>query len=256
VIHPTAIVGADAKIAADVEVGPYSVIGENVEIGPGCRLGPHAVITGHTRLGRGNRVFQFASVGEVPQDKKYKGEVTRLEIGDDNVIREFCTLHAGTVQGGGVTRIGNDNLFMAYVHVAHDCDIGDHTVLANGATLGGHVRIGDYAILGGFTAVHQFCQIGAHVITAGGSLVALDIPPFMMVGGEFASARGLNNEGLKRRGFSAESLAALKRAYKTIYRSGMTLDEAKRALAEQAAEAPEVGQLLEFLSRSERGIIR
>jgi UDP-N-acetylglucosamine acyltransferase len=255
-IHPTAIVGPGAQIAADVEVGPYSVIGANVAIGPGCWIGPHAVITGHTRLGRGNRVFQFASVGEVPQDKKYKGEVTRLEIGDENVIREFCTLHAGTVQGGGVTRIGNDNLFMAYVHVAHDCAIGDHTVLANGATLGGHVRIGDYAILGGFTAVHQFCQIGAHVITAGGSLVALDIPPFMKVGGEFASAHGLNSEGLKRRGFSTESLAALKRAYKTIYRSGLTLEEAKRTLADQAAETAEIGQLLDFLSRSERGIIR
>ncbi|HEX6828230.1 MAG TPA: acyl-ACP--UDP-N-acetylglucosamine O-acyltransferase, partial [Burkholderiales bacterium] len=178
-IHATAIVDPGARVAPDVEVGPYAVIGPHVEIGPGCRVGPHAVITGHTRIGRGNRIFQFASVGDAPQDKKYAGEPTRLEIGDGNAIREFCTLNAGTVQGGGVTRIGDDNLFMAYAHVAHDCVVGSHTVFANSATLGGHVHIDDWVILGGFTAIHQFCHIGAHVMTAGGSMIPKDVPPYM-----------------------------------------------------------------------------
>ncbi len=255
-IHATAIVAPGARLAPDAEVGPYAVVGPHVEMGAGCSVGPHAVVTGHTRIGRNNRVFQFASVGEAPQDKKYKGEPTRLEIGDGNVIREFVTLNCGTAQGGGVTRIGDDNLFMAYAHVAHDCEVGSHTVFANNATLGGHVSVGDHVILGGFTAVHQFVKIGAHVITAGGSLIAQDVPPYLMVGGSFAGAHGLNSEGLRRRGFSADAIAALKRAYKTVYRSGLTLEEAKRALAGIAAGVPEVARFLEFLARSERGIIR
>lgn len=255
-IHSTAIVDPGARLAPDVEVGPYAVIGPNVEIGPGCRIGPHAVITGHTRIGRDNRIFQFASVGDAPQDKKYKGEPTRLEIGDGNMIREFCTLNTGTVQGGGLTRIGDDNLFMAYAHVAHDCIVGSHTVFANCATLGGHVRIDDWTILGGFTAVHQFCHIGAHVMTGGGSMISKDVPPYMKVAGVFAEAHGINAAGLKRRGFSADALLGIKRAYKTVFRSGLTLEEAKRALEEQVAQCPEVAPFLNFFADASRGIIR
>lgn len=255
-IHPTAIVDPRANIAPGVEIGPYTVIGPDVEIGEGSRIGSHAVITGHTRMGRNNRVFQFASVGEGPQDKKYRGEPTRLEMGDGNVVREFCTLNTGTVQGGGVTRIGDDNLFMAYAHVAHDCEVGNHTIFANAATLGGHVHVGDFAILGGFTAVHQFCRIGAHVMTAGGSMVPKDIPPFVRASGNFAQPHGINAEGLKRRGFAAETIASIRRAYRILYRSGLTLEEARVALAEQAAGSPEIGGMVEFLDRSQRGIIR
>lgn len=255
-IHATAVVDPRARLAPEVEVGPYAVIGPDVEIGQGCRIGPHAVITGHTRIGRDNRIFQFASVGDAPQDKKYRGEATRLEIGDGNIIREFCTLNTGTVQGGGLTRIGDDNLFMAYAHVAHDCVVGSHTVFANCATLGGHVRIDDWVILGGFTAVHQFCHIGAHVMTGGGSMIVKDVPPYMKVAGSFAQAHGINAAGLKRRGFSADALAGIKRAYKTVYRSGLTLEEAKRTLEEQAAECPEVAPFLEFFADASRGIIR
>ncbi|HET9699367.1 MAG TPA: acyl-ACP--UDP-N-acetylglucosamine O-acyltransferase [Burkholderiales bacterium] len=255
-IHATAVVDPRARLAPEVEVGPYAVIGPDVEIGQGCRIGPHAVITGHTRIGRDNRIFQFASVGDAPQDKKYRGEATRLEIGDGNIIREFCTLNTGTVQGGGLTRIGDDNLFMAYAHVAHDCVVGSHTVFANCATLGGHVRIDDWVILGGFTAVHQFCHIGAHVMTGGGSMIVKDVPPYMKVAGSFAQAHGINAAGLKRRGFSADALAGIKRAYKTVYRSGLTLEEAKRTLEEQVAECPEVAPFLEFFADASRGIIR
>lgn len=255
-IHSTAVVDPGARVAPDVEVGPYAVIGPNVEVGQGCRIGPHAVITGHTRIGRDNRIFQFASVGDAPQDKKYGGEPTRLEIGDGNIIREFCTLNTGTVQGGGLTRIGDDNLFMAYAHVAHDCVVGNHTVFANCATLGGHVRIDDWVILGGFTAVHQFCHIGAHVMTGGGSMIVKDVPPYMKVAGSFAEAHGINAAGLKRRGFSADALAGIKRAYKTVYRSGLTLEEAKRTLEEQVVQCPEVAPFLEFFADASRGIIR
>lgn len=255
-IHSTAVVDPGARVAPDVEVGPYAVIGPNVEVGQGCRIGPHAVITGHTRIGRDNRIFQFASVGDAPQDKKYGGEPTRLEIGDGNIIREFCTLNTGTVQGGGLTRIGDDNLFMAYAHVAHDCVVGNHTVFANCATLGGHVRIDDWVILGGFTAVHQFCHIGAHVMTGGGSMIIKDVPPYMKVAGSFAEAHGINAAGLKRRGFSADALAGIKRAYKTVYRSGLTLEEAKRTLEEQVVQCPEVAPFLEFFADASRGIIR
>jgi UDP-N-acetylglucosamine acyltransferase len=253
-IHSTAIIEAGAKIDASVEIGPYAVIGPNVEIGEGTTIGAHAVITGHTLIGKRNRIFQFVSLGEQPQDKKYAGEPTRLEIGDDNTIREFCTFNTGTAQDLGVTRVGNGNWVMAYVHIAHDCVVGNQTILANNATLGGHVEIGDYAILGGLTAVHQFCKIGAHVITGGGTIVFKDIPPFVMASGAPAQPHGLNSEGLKRRGFSPETLATLKRAYKTLYRESLTLQEALEKL--DAETAPEVAQLTAFLRSAERGIIR
>jgi len=255
-IHPTAIVEDGAKLSKNVEVGPYTIIGSHVEIGEGTTVGAHAVITGHTRIGKRNRIFQFVSLGEIPQDKKYAGEPTRLEIGDDNTIREFCTFNTGTTQDEGITRVGNHNWIMAYVHIAHDCIVGDHTVLANNATLAGHVEIGDHVILGGMTAVHQFCKIGAHVITGGGTIVYKDIPPFVIAAGQPAVPHGLNNEGLKRRGFSVESLAILKRAYKILYREGNTLAEAQKKLTAEAGEHVEILQLLAFLARADRGIIR
>lgn len=255
-IHPTAIIHPGARIAGDVSVGAYSIIGEHVEVGAGCWIGPHVVINGHTRLGRDNQVFQFASLGEIPQDKKYQGEPTRLEIGDRNVIREFCTFNCGTAQDVGVTRIGDDNWIMAYVHLAHDCQVGNHTIFANNAQLAGHVHVGDYAILGGFTGVHQFCHVGAHAITAVGSVVLKDIPPYVTAAGNTAKPHGINSEGLKRRGFSAATIAAIKRAYKTLYRSGLTLEEAQSALAAQTDEYLEVGVLVDFLAQSTRGIVR
>ncbi len=253
-IHPTALIEEGARLAKDVRVGPYAVIGPHVEIGECTTIGAHAVITGHTRIGRHNRIFQFASLGEVPQDKKYAGEPTRLEIGDHNTIREFCTFNTGTAQDRGVTSVGSHNWVMAYVHIAHDCIVGDHIVLANNTTLAGHVEIGDHAILGGLTAVHQFCKIGAHVITGGGTIVYKDIPPYVTAAGQPAKPHGLNSEGLKRRGFTPESLATLKRAYKTLYRDGLTLQEALVQLDEMGA--PEVDFLTSFLRRAERGIIR
>ncbi len=253
-IHPTAIIEEGAKLAKGVEIGPYAIIGPHVEIGEGTTVGAHAVITGHTRIGRHNRIFQFVSLGEVPQDKKYAGEPTRLEIGDGNTIREFCTFNIGTAQDEGVTRVGNHNWVMAYVHIAHDCVVGDHTVLANNTTLAGHVEIGDHAILGGLTAVHQFCKVGAHVITGGGTIVYKDIPPYVTAAGQPAKPHGLNSEGLKRRGFTPEQLATLKRAYKTLYRDGLTLQVALEQL--DAMGAPEITLLTDFLRRAERGIIR
>ena len=255
-IHPTAIVHPNARIANDVEVGAYTLIGEHVEIEAGSWIGPHTVITGHTRIGRQNKIFQFASIGEIPQDKKYAGEPTRLEIGERNVIREFCTLNCGTAQDVGVTKIGNDNWIMAYCHIAHDCQIGDHTIFANNASLAGHVHVGDYAILGGFTAVHQFCMIGAHSITAISTGVLKDVPPYIIAAGHEAQPYGINAEGLKRRGYSANAITHLRRAYKTLYKSALTLEEAKQALALQVAECPEIGLLLDFLALSQRGIIR
>ena len=255
-IHPTAIVHPGAKLGTDVEIGAYSLIGEHVEIGAGTRIGPHVVINGHTRLGEGNRVFQFCSLGEEPQDKKYAGEPTRLEIGDHNVIREFCTFNTGTVQDVGVTRLGSHNWIMAYVHIAHDCQVGNHTIFANNATLAGHVHIDDHAILGGFTGVHQFCRVGAHVITGIASVVRQDIPPFLMVAGNPLAPHGVNSEGLKRRGFSSEALAGLKRAYKTLYKSGLTLAEAQAAIAAEAEALPELKPLADFLATSGRGIVR
>lgn len=255
-IHLTAMVHPDAQIGKHVHIGAYSIIGKDVVIGDGTDIGPHVVINGHTRIGRDNRIFQFCSLGEIPQDKKYAGEPTQLQIGDRNVIREFCTFNLGTMQDAGVTRIGDDNWIMAYVHIAHDCQVGNHTVFANNASLAGHVHIGDYTILGGFTGVHQFCKIGAHVMTGISSVVFKDIPPFILVAGQPAAPHGLNAEGLKRRGYSAAALAGLKRAYKILYRKGLTLVEAQEELRVLAAEVVEVKPLLEFLLHSERGIIR
>ncbi len=255
-IHPTAIVHPGARIGRNVRIGAYSLIGEHVEIGDDCEIGPHVVITGHTRIGRANRIFQFASLGEAPQDKKYAGEPTRLEIGDGNTIREFCTFNTGTVQGIGVTRIGNDNWIMAYVHIAHDCVVGNHTVFANNASLAGHVTVGDYAILGGFTGVHQFCRIGAHVMTGIASVVRQDIPPYITVSGNPAMPHGINSEGLRRRGFDAAAISAIKRAYRLLYRAGLSLAEARAAIAAEANSHPELVPLAEFLAVSGRGIIR
>ncbi|KGK42515.1 UDP-N-acetylglucosamine acyltransferase [Nitrincola sp. A-D6] len=255
-IDPTAIIDPLASLASDVKVGPWTYIGPDVEIGSGSVIASHVVIKGPTRIGQHNRIFQFASVGEECQDKKYQGEPTRLEIGDYNVIREGVTLHRGTIQDQGVTRIGSHNLLMAYVHVAHDCIVGDHVILANNAALAGHVRVGDYAILGGFTAVHQFCHIGAHVMCGAGSVVLKDIPAYVMANGNTASPHGINIEGLKRRGFSADTLAYLKRAYKIIYRQGLTREQALPLLQELAAEDSAVQLLIDSLQSSSRGIIR
>ena len=255
-IHPTAIVHPGARLGPDVLVGPYSIVGEHVEIGAGTRIGPHVVIHGHTRIGSDNRIFQFSSLGEIPQDKKYSGEPTRLEIGDRNTIREFCTFNCGTAQDAGVTRVGSDNWIMAYVHLAHDCQVGDNTIFANNAQLAGHVYVGDFAILGGFTVVHQFVRIGAHSITAMGTILLQDLPPYVMAAGNTAKPYGINSEGLKRRGFSAEAIAALKRAYKQIYRAGIPLEEAKASLAREAAVSPELTLLSEFLDAAGRGIVR
>lgn len=254
--HPTAIIHPNAKLADDVEVGAYSIIGEHVEIGAGTVISSHVVIDGHTSIGKNNRIFQFNSIGGIPQDKKYAGEPTRLVIGDGNTIRECCTFNLGTVQDNSLTTIGNNNWIMAYVHIAHDCRVGNNCILANSAQLAGHVHVDDYAILGAFTGVHQFCKIGAHVIAGGGSIVLMDIPPYVTAAGHPAAPHGINAEGLKRRGYTPAQLAAIKRAYKTLYRSELPLEEAKVALAAQAAEHPEVGLLVDFIGRSERGIIR
>ena len=255
-IDSRAVIDPKAELASDVEVGPFAVIGPDVVIGEGSWIGPHVVINGPTRIGRENKIFQFASVGEIPQDKKYGGEPTLLEIGDRNVIREFCTINRGTVQGGGATRIGSDNWIMAYVHIAHDCQIGNHTIFANNASLAGHVTIGDYVILGGFSQVHQFCTLGAHCFTAFGSGIAKDVPPYVMVSGHPAAPHGLNAEGLRRRGFSKDTLTRLRRAYKTLYRANLTLKEAVAQLKEQVPECPELDLMVNFLERSMRGIVR
>ncbi|MEZ5618043.1 MAG: acyl-ACP--UDP-N-acetylglucosamine O-acyltransferase [Rhodocyclaceae bacterium] len=255
-IHPTAIVDSNARLGNNVAVGAYSIIGEHVEIGDDCWIGPHVVINGHTRIGQGNRVFQFSSIGEMPQDKKYAGEPTRLEIGDRNTIREFCTLNCGTAQDAGVTRVGSDNWIMAYVHLAHDCQVGNNTIFANNAQLAGHVQVGDFAILGGFTVVHQFVRIGAHSLTAMGTILLQDLPPYVTAAGNTAKPYGINSEGLKRRGFSGDAIAALKRAYKLLYRSGVPLDEARSRMSVDAATHPELPLLVEFLAETSRGIIR
>lgn len=255
-IHSTAIIDPKAELAGDVEVGAYSIIGPKVRIASGTVIGPHVVIQGPTLIGRNNRIYQFCSLGEAPQDKKYAGEDTRLEIGDNNTIREFCTFNRGTAQDVGVTRIGNDNWVMAYVHIAHDCQIGDHTIFANNSSLAGHVLVQDHAILGGFTLVHQFCKIGAHVITAVGTVVFKDIPPYVTAAGYDAKPHGINAEGLKRRGFTTDAVTRIKRAYKTLYKSGLMLEEAKQSIALQHQECAELGILLEFLDASTRGIVR
>lgn len=255
-IHPTAIIDPKAELSPDVEVGAYSIIGPDVTIDSGTRVGAHVVIEGPTAIGKNNNIFQFSSLGAAPQDKKYAGEPTRLEIGDNNTIREFCTFNRGTSQDAGITRIGNDNWIMAYVHIAHDCQVANNTILANNSSLAGHVHLADFAIMGGFTLVHQFCKIGAHVITAVGSVVFKDIPPYVTAAGYDAAPHGINSEGLKRRGFTTERIAAIKRAYRTLYRSSLTLEEAKVELQEKCKDSPDLVILVDFLATTTRGIIR
>lgn len=255
-IHSTAIVASGAKLGENVSIGPYSIIGEHVELGDNTWVGPHVVIEGHTSIGADNRFFQFCSIGAINQDKKYKGEPTRVEIGDRNTFRESCTVHIGTAQDKLLTRVGNDNWVMAYVHIAHDCIVGNHTTFANCTQLAGHVEVGDWAVLGGFSGVHQFCKIGAHVMTAVGSVILQDIPPYVMAAGNTATPFGINAEGLKRRGFTAPQLQSIKRAYRTLYRSGLSLDEAKLKLREAAVSEAALQPLVDFLDQSQRGIIR
>ena len=259
-IHPTAIVSDGASLHPTVTVGPYAVIGEHVVIGAGTTVGPHCVIDGRTTLGIDNRIFQFASLGAAPQDKKYAGEPTRLVIGNRNTVREFCTFNLGTAQDRGVTTIGDDNWIMAYVHIAHDCVVGNQTILANNATLAGHVQVDDYAIIGGLTGIHQFTKVGAHVMAGFASHISQDVPPFMMVDGNPLAVRGLNLEGLRRRGFSPERLAAIKQMHRLLYRQGLTLEAAHSAIAALPAAHPEaaadIAQLLAFLDTSARGIAR
>lgn len=255
-IDPRAVIDPKAEIAEGVEIGPFSIIGPGVSIGKGTVIGPHVVIALNTRIGEQNKIFQFASVGEDPQDKKFDGEPTELEIGDRNVIREYATIHRGTVQDHGLTKIGSDNLLMAYTHVAHDCQISDHTILANAASLGGHVKIEDYAILGGFTIVHQFCHIGTHCFCGMGSSINMDVPPYVMVAGQPAKPHGINSEGLRRRDFDTQAMSAIKQAYKTIYKSNLRLSQAIDQLGDTASKVPEVKLMVDFLAASSRGIIR
>lgn len=259
-IHPTAVVDAQARIDTTVRIGPYCVIGPHVKIGAGTTVAAHCVIEGHTTIGPDNRIFQFASLGGAPQDKKYAGEPTRLEVGSRNTIREFCTLNLGTAQDRGVTTIGDDNWIMAYVHVAHDCVVGHQTILANNATLAGHVQVGDYAIIGGLTGIHQFTHVGAHVMAGFASRISQDVPPFMMVDGNPLAVRGLNLEGLRRRGFSPARIDAIKQMHRLLYRQGLTLEAARSAIADLPALHPEaegdIALLLAFLDASARGIAR
>ncbi|MEE4410934.1 MULTISPECIES: acyl-ACP--UDP-N-acetylglucosamine O-acyltransferase [unclassified Serratia (in: enterobacteria)] len=255
-IHPSAIIEEGAVIGAGAHIGPFCYVGSQVEIGAGTVLKSHVVVNGVTKIGRDNQIYQFASIGEANQDLKYSGEPTRVEIGDRNRIRESVTIHRGTVQGTSLTKIGDDNLFMVNAHIAHDCIVGNRCIFANNATLGGHVEVDDYAIIGGMTAVHQFCVIGAHVMVGGCSGVAQDVPPFVIAQGNHATPFGINIEGLKRRGFDKEALHAIRNAYKLLYRSGKTLDEAKPEIEALAKEQPVVQQFLDFFGRSTRGIIR
>ena len=255
-IHATAIIDPAATLADDVEVGAYSIIGADVDIGAGTSIGPHVVINGPTKIGKNNQIFQFASIGEQPQDLKYAGEPTRLEIGDGNTIREYVTFNRGTVDGGGLTRIGNDNLFMAYVHVAHDCRVGNNIVFANSASLAGHVEVGDNAILGGFTLVHQFTRIGAHCFTSMGSAVNRDVPPYVIVSGNYAQPHGINKVGLKRRGFSDDAIRAILNAYKLLIRSHRPREELLQEVQPLADQFPEVKLLVDFVTSSKRGIVR
>jgi len=256
VIHPQALVSPQAELASDVEVGPFSVIGPGVRIGPRTRVGPHVVINGPTVIGADNNFFQFASIGDAPQDKKYKGEPTRLEIGDRNVFRESVTVNRGTTHDQGITRVGDDNLFMAYTHVAHDCQVGSKIVMANCATLGGHVQLGDWVIMGGFAAVHQFTKIGAHAFLANNAAVTRDVPPYVMAVGQPAKPHSVNSEGLKRRGFSPEQIRNIREAYRTLYRLDLPLAEAVTALTAQAATQPEITAFIDFIAASTRSLIR
>jgi len=255
-VHPTAQVARGAQLADGVTVGAFSVIGPQVQVGEGTWIGAHVVLDGRMRIGQANKIFHFASLGAPPQDKKYKGEDTAVEIGDNNTLREYVTINRGTAQDVGVTRVGNDNWIMANCHIAHDCFVGDHAVLANYASLAGHVHVGDYATLGGFVGAHQFVKVGAHVMVAAAVILFQDVPPFVTIGGIPPAPHGINSEGLKRRGFSPDAIAGLKRAYRTLYRSGLGLEEARQALEAQVAQCPQVREILEFLARSKRGIIR
>ncbi|MBU6199874.1 MAG: acyl-ACP--UDP-N-acetylglucosamine O-acyltransferase [Xanthomonadaceae bacterium] len=255
-IHASAQIDTRAKLGANVRVGAFAVIGAEVEIGDGTTVGPHAVIEGPARIGRDNRIWQFASVGAEPQDKKYHGERSELVIGDRNTIREFTTINRGTGDGGGATRIGDDNWIMAYVHIAHDCHVGNQTIFSNNATLAGHVEVGDYAILSGFSGVHQFCRVGEHAFIGMGCLINGDVPPFVIVANDYGRPRGINSEGLKRRGFSPERIAAIKRAYKTLYVSRLPLDAARAELARAAQAAPDVARMLDFIERGQRSLMR
>jgi UDP-N-acetylglucosamine acyltransferase len=259
-IHPTAVIEPGAQLGETVSVGPYTVIRSAVRVGEGTTIGPHCVIEGHTTIGRDNRILQFCSLGAVPQDKKYAGEPTRLEIGDRNTIREFCTFNTGTVQDVGITRVGDDNWIMAYVHIAHDCQVGDQTILANNATLAGHVHLGDWVFIGGLTGVHQFVKIGAHAMAGFASAVTQDVPPFMLVDGNPLAVRGFNVEGLRRRGFGPERIAAVKQMHRLLYRSGKTLEQARADIEALASSAPQaqadVALMSAFLAQSTRGIAR
>ena len=258
--HPTAIIHPHARLADDVSVGAYSIIGEHVEIGAGSVVGPHVVIDGHTTIGRGNRFFQFSSIGEIPQDKKYKGEPTRLIIGDNNTIRESCTFNLGTVQDGGVTSIGSDNWIMAYVHVAHDCHIGNHNVIANSVQFAGHVTVGDHTLIGGMSGIHQFVRIGDFAMIGFQTRLSQDLPPFVTAVGNPAEAKGPHQEGPRRAGYSAARLDMLKLMYRTLYRAGSSFDAAKQEIAGLRGQVPEadadIDNMLTFLSNASRGIVR
>ena len=255
-IHPTALIDPKAELADDVEVGAFTIIDAKVRIDAGTRVGPHAVLTGRTTIGKNNHIFQFTSIGEQPQDKKYAGEDTELIIGDNNTVREMCTFSRGSAQGGGMTRIGSNNWIMACVHIAHDCILGDNIIMANNTSLAGHVTIGDNAILSGYSLIHQFCSVGEHSFTSFASAVNQSIPPYVTVAGEKARAKGINSEGLKRHGFTSEQINNVRRAYKTLYRESLPLEEATAKLVAMAADAPEIQILVDFLKQAERGIIR
>ena len=255
-IHPTAIIDPRAELGPDVSVGAYTLIGPDVVVGARCIIGPHVVMKGPTRIGEDNQIFQFAAIGDAPQDKKYKGEPTRLELGDRNIVREYVTLNRGTTKDQCVTRIGDDNLFMAYAHVAHDCVVGNQCVLANHATLGGHVQLGDWVIMAGLSAVHQFCKVGAHAFIANYTAVTRDVPPYVMAVGQPAAAHSINSEGLKRRGYTAEQIRNLRNAFRTLYRSGLKLTDAAERLQALAGEQPELQPIVDFLATSTRSIVR
>lgn len=255
-IHPSAVISADAELADDISVGEFAVIGPDVRIGAGCTIGAHTIVKGPTTMGSNNHVYSFASIGDDPQDKKYAGERTSLEIGDRNTIREFATINRGTSQDEGVTRIGDDNWLMAYTHVAHDCRVGNEIIMANGATLGGHVQLDDFAMCSAFACVHQFCRIGAHSFLGAYAGISQDVPPYILVFGQPPEPRGINSEGLKRRDFSKSQIKNLKEAYRLLYRSGLRAAQALEQLTAQLPEQPELGILVDFLGRAERGIIR
>ncbi len=255
-IHPQAIIEEGAVIGENVKIGPWTHIAANVVIGDNCHISSHVVINGPTTLGKGNRIFQFASIGEDCQDLKYAGEPTELIIGDNNTFREYCTVHRGTIQDNSLTQIGSNNLFMAYTHIAHDCMVGSHCIMANGASIAGHVHVGDHAIIGGMTGVHQFCHIGDHCFVGANSLILKDIPPYVMASGQPAKPFGLNSEGLKRRGFDKDVILNIKRAYKAVYRQGLTVDEAVNKIADLDGDMAELTMFSDFIKNSSRGIIR